>query len=65
VEVDATSPLPVGSVSVRTSPDVTPSENHIASFDAEQVENIDENIKLFAAIETKVKPRKWVKKHES
>ena len=23
------------------------------------------NVKLFAAIETKIKPRKWVKKHES
>ena len=45
VEVDATSPPPVGSTSVRTSPDVTPSGDHIASFDAEQVEDIDENAK--------------------
>jgi len=37
----------------------------MASFDAEQVEDIDENIELFAAIGTKIKPRKWVKKHES
>jgi len=61
VEIDATLPPPVGSVLVRTSPD----ENHVASFDAEQVENIDENLKLFAAIRTKIKPRRWVKKHES
>ena len=40
-------------------------ENHVANFDAEQVEDIDENIKLFAAIRTKIKPWKWVKKHES
>ena len=30
-----------------------------------QVDNIAENFKLFAAIETKIKPRTWVKKHES
>jgi len=41
-----------------------PGEDHVASFDAEQVENIDENVELFVAIETKIKPRKWVK-HES
>jgi len=34
VEVDATPPSPVGSVSVKTSPNVTPGEDHIASFDA-------------------------------
>ena len=55
VEVDATPP-PVGSVSVRTSPDVTPSGDHVASFDAEQVEDIDENVKIFAAIGTKINP---------
>ena len=64
VEVDATPPPPVGSVSVRTSPDVTPGGDHV-SFDAEQIEDIDENVELFAAIGTKIKPRKWVKKHES
>jgi len=37
----------------------------LASFDAEQVEDIDENFKLFAAIRTKIKRQKWVKKHES
>ena len=65
VEFDATPPTPVGSVSVRTSPDVTLDGDHIANFDTEQVSDIDENVKLFAAIGTKVKPRTWVKKHES
>ena len=45
MEVDATPPSPVGSVSVRTSPDVTPGGDHVASFDAEQVDGIDENVK--------------------
>ena len=65
VEVDDTPPPPVGSVSVRTSPDVTPGVDHVASFDVEQVEDIDENVELFAVIGTKINPRKWVKKHES
>ena len=65
VEVDATPPSPVGSVSMRTSPDVTPGENHVAKVDTEQVKDIDENVELFAAIGTKIKSRKWVKKHES
>ena len=65
VEVDATPPPPVGSVSVRISLDMTPGEDHIASFDAEQVEDIDENVELFAAIGTKINLRKWVKKYES
>jgi len=56
VKVDATPPPPVGSVSMRTSPDVTPSKDHVASFDAEQVEDNNENVKLFAAIGTKIKP---------
>jgi len=64
VEVDAAPPPPVGLVSVKTSPDVTPGGDHVA-FDTEQVEDIDENIELFAAIGTKIKPQKWVKKHES
>jgi len=58
VEVDATPPSPVSSVSVRTSPDVTPGGDHIASFDAKQVEDIDENVELFTAIGTKIKPQK-------
>ena len=33
VEVDAAPPIPVGSVSVRSSPDVTPGRDHVASFD--------------------------------
>ena len=65
MEVDATPSSPVGSMSVRISPDVTPGGDHVASFDSEQVEDIDENVKLFAAIRTKINPRKWVKKHES
>jgi len=65
VEIDATPPSPVGSVSVKTSLDVTPGRDHVARVDIEPVEDIDENIDLFAAIGTKVKPRTWVKKHES
>jgi len=65
VEVDATPPSPVGLVSVRTSSDVTPGEDHVANSDAEQVKDIDENVELFAAIRTKIKPRRSVKKHES
>ena len=53
MEVDATPPLPVGSVSVRISPNVTPGGDHLANFDAEQVEDIDENVELFAAIESR------------
>jgi len=44
---------------------VTPSGDHVANFDAEQIEDINENVELFAAIRTKIKPRKWMKKHES
>ena len=44
---------------------MTPGGDHVASFDAEQVEDIDEKVELFAAIETKIKSQKWVKKHES
>ena len=50
---------------MKTSPDVTPGGDHIARVDAEQVEDIDENVELFVAIGTKVKPRTWVKKNES
>jgi len=65
VEIDATPPSPVSSASVKTSPDVTSGGDHVARVDAEQVEDIDENVELFAAIGTKVTPRSWVKKHES
>ena len=40
---------------MKISPEVTPGEDHVASFDAEQVNDIDENVKLFAAIGTKIK----------
>jgi len=65
VEVDITLPPPIGSVSIRTSLDVTPGGDHMANFDADQVEDIDENVKFFAAIGTKINLRKWMKKHES
>ena len=50
VEVDTTPPSSVGSVSVKTSPDVTPGGDHVARIDTEQVEDINENVELFAAI---------------
>ena len=53
-EVDATPPSPVGSASLKTSPDVAPGGDHVARVDAEQVEDIDQNVELFAAIGTKV-----------
>ena len=65
VEVDATPPSPVGSVSVKTPPDVIPGGVHDTKGDAEQVDDIVEDVELFAAIGTKVKPRSWLKKHES
>ena len=40
---------------MRPSPNVTPGGDLVACFDAEQVEDIDENVKLFAAIGTKIK----------
>ena len=61
VEVVATPPSPVGSVSVKTSLDVTPSGDHVTRVNAEQVEDINENVELFAAIGTKIKSRKWVR----
>ena len=65
VEVDDTPPPPVGSVLVRTSLDVTPSGDHVASFDAEQIEDINENVKLFVTIGTKINPQRQVKKYKS
>ena len=44
---------------------MTPDGDHVARVDAEQVEDIDENVEMFAAIGTKVKPRTLAKKHES
>ena len=64
VEVDATPPPPIGSVSVNISPHVTPGGEHLANFDIEQLEHINENVELFAVSGTKINSRKWVKKHE-
>ena len=44
---------------------MTPGGDHETKGDAEQVDDIAEDVELFAAIGTKVKPRLWVKKHES
>ena len=44
---------------------MTPGGDHETKIDAEQVEDIAENVELFAAIGTKVKPHLWGKKHES
>ena len=65
VEVDATPPSQVGSAPEMTLPDVTPGGDHEVRVDAEQVEDIAEDVELFAAIGTKVKPCLWGKKHES
>ena len=58
VEVDATPPPPVDSVSVGISPDVTSGGDCVATIDIEHVE-------LVTAKETKLNSRKWVKKRES
>jgi len=57
VKVDA----PFGSVSVEISPHGTLGD-HVAGLDAEQVEK---DVELFAAIGTKMNPRKWVKKYDT
>ena len=44
---------------------MTPGGDHVARVDTEQVEDIDENIKLFAAIGTNINLQKLMKKHES
>ena len=64
VEVNATPPSPVGQVSGKTSPDVTPGGDRVARV-TELIEDIDKNVELFAAIGTKVKPHTCVKKHDS
>ena len=65
MEVDATLPSPVGSVSVKTSSDVIPGGDYETKGDAEQVEDIAKDVKVLADIGTKVKPRLWGRKHES
>ena len=37
VEIDATAPSPVASISIGISPDVTPGRDHVAVMDTEQV----------------------------
>jgi len=44
---------------------VIPDREHVANFDIEQVEDIDENVELFTALGTKVKLQRWVKKPKS
>ena len=44
---------------------MTPGGVHNTEGDAEQVDDIVEDVELFAEKGTKVKPRLWVKKHES
>ena len=61
VEVDATPPSPVGSLSAGISPDVTLGGDRVAVLD---VEHVEEKIDLFAAIRAKMNPQKWVKKNE-
>ena len=56
VEVNATLPPLVSSVLVRISPDVAPSGDRVATLDDKQVEDIDENLELFATIGTKLNP---------
>jgi len=40
---------------MKTSPDVTLGGDHVARIDTEQVEDIDKNVELFAAIGIKIK----------
>ena len=56
VEIDATPLPPIGLVSVKISPNVTPRRDHVAGLDTKQVENIDEDVELLAAIGTKINP---------
>ena len=58
MEVYATPPSPIGSVSVEISLDVTPCGDRIVVLDVEPVD-------LIAVKETKLNPRKWVKRRES
>ena len=51
VEIDATPPPSVGSVSVKISPDVTSGGDRIATLDIEQAEDIDENTNCLQLLE--------------
>ena len=62
MENDATPSSLFASISVRISPVETMSGDHVTDSDAE---DIDEDVELFAAIKTKMNPRKWVKKYKS
>ena len=62
MEVDAIPSSPIGSVLVGISLDVSPDGDHVAGLDVEQVE---EDVELFAAIRNKINPQKWVNKYES
>ena len=44
---------------------MTPGGDHVAGLDAKQVEDIEDGARLVTAIEIKINPQKWVKKHES
>ena len=63
VEVDATPPFLVSSVSVKIIR--TPGGYRVAALDTEHVEDVNEDVELFAAIGAKMNPRKWMKKRES
>ena len=65
MEVDATPSSPVGLASKDTSAEVTPGGVQDTKGDAEQIDDIVEDVELFTAIGTKVKPRSWLKKHGS
>ena len=65
VEVDATPSSSVGSALDEISPDVTPGGDRDTRIGVEQMDDIVEDIELFAAIGTKVKPHSWLKKHGS
>jgi len=65
VEVDATASSPVGLALEETSSEVTAGGDYETKIDAEQIEDIAEDVELFAAIGTEVKSRLWFKKHES
>jgi len=56
VKVDATPLSPVSSMSVGISSDVTHGGNCVAILNTEHVEDIEEDVELFAAIGTKLNP---------